>query len=1598
MARQKSKLCPGCNTLFKGKDSAKTCSARCRKRIERAKKALTREAHLLAQSAESALKSSSQAIHSFESVAFPQLAPPLATETADNYSSDTVQDEPPTDWGDLNWSAADTMPGWATPATPVPDPTPTTPHPVGHIISPQPPAVPATQSAPLAPPTPGPQPLPASPPAVPQPIMTPPVVQSLETKPTAQHWQQLQNSWQLPATQPPPTQHLGPSVAQTTPLGSVSALSAGQAPPTAIDPSAASPALTSQSIPAAAVDAQTKVALTGQGSGLGPFNFFKHRPILTGLSFVALVALVSGAFALSGLLHQSQPSPTNLSSQGSDTGILSIKDAKLGLNLDTVLAKGKTLTVGQIIAGPGSSILQVTGDVQSTSTLYASGGTSSLNNSGLVINKVTVCTANGCNAAAPTGPPPLTALPVTTTLQGNIFNGSSQLVQLTASGALPALNGAALTAVDAATLQGNNAAFYQSATNITTGILADARLSTNVALLAGSGPQTFTGNNKFSGSFLSQDSTNSTTAFMVQNAAGTSNVLVADTISSRIGIGNATPAYTLDVAGDINSSTGVRVGGALLCSPGGCTAAGGSNSYIQNSTALQTANFNIQSAATNSVTGTIRAALSQTADLLQLKNQAAVNILTISPTGNTLFQPSTNSISAFSVQNAAGTSLLISGDTLNARVAIATAIPPNYTLDVGGDINSATGLRVAGNLVCSTTCTPGGGSGNYIQNGTAVQTANFAIQSDLNSHIVAYIRGASGQSADLLDIVGKGAADVNLPIATFGSSGKVLLQNAVDSTTAFQVQNAGGNNYIAVDTSGANLNLGNGGIASTIQIGNTTGAVAQTINIGNNATALSSTALVLGNVISGSTFTTEAGTGTTALFNGATAHTIQLGTGGAVQTITIGSTNSTSPLTLQSGIAAINLKPAGGSTNIGVLVKNVADSTNSFQIQNAAGTSNLFIADTTDSRIGIGTAAPGTALEIGSGGSLKLSGGTTSGQGNIQLGAAASGSWDTNLIYLNSTAGTGGYMFGSTPAFAAANGPYFAGRGNTYSAVANQRGLIGISAGNVTTPTANEGSVTLRTGADAARLIADPTGNVYIGGSITSWSSPSGATLSALSNGNVGISTTTIGTNNRLLVNAYSTVDNLATAQVNTNAATNKGLVVQGFASQSADLLQLQNSSGTVLDNFTSTGALGIGGPAANGVLTIGANTTTAAGGIYFGTDTNLYRSAAGVLKTDGNLTATDTIAVQGPLSTSARLQANSGGNLGTYLTTNLDVNNNNARDSTLQAGWQLDLNAGTADQLRVLRVAAGAAQNTAPSTLVTIANTGKITASGGFNGSCLSSGSFSGSAGSACNMDIAEIYHASEPVGPGDVLVVDQAHDVTVKKAAGPYDTELVGVVSSTPGLVLGLNNGEVQLGGESSTYAQTAPSDLPAVTLTGRVPVHVTNENGAIAPGDYLTSSSTPGYAMKATQAGMVIGKALATFDGTSGTVLVLVGTQYYNPQPNLQGGNDVLTSLMVSGQITTLNLTVSGDATIQGNLTLAGHIIGNSDTSGVLQVSAGSTQATYNFVKAYTQMPNVVATPENDPGGLRYWITKTSASFILNLSGPAATDLKFDYMVQQ
>lgn len=102
------------------------------------------------------------------------------------------------------------------------------------------------------------------------------------------------------------------------------------------------------------------------------------------------------------------------------------------------------------------------------------------------------------------------------------------------------------------------------------------------------------------GQALFQNNSDSTTAFQVQNAAGSQTVLDVDTVNGRIGIGKTTPGFKLDIAGgDINLANGhsLRFGGIQGISAN----ADGSVTSVTNFTgggtvAALAANFKIQDA------------------------------------------------------------------------------------------------------------------------------------------------------------------------------------------------------------------------------------------------------------------------------------------------------------------------------------------------------------------------------------------------------------------------------------------------------------------------------------------------------------------------------------------------------------------------------------------------------------------------------------------------------------------------------------------------------------------------------------------------------------------------------------------------------------------------------------------------------------------------------------------------------------------------------------------------------------------------------------------------------------------------------------------
>ena len=126
---------------------------------------------------------------------------------------------------------------------------------------------------------------------------------------------------------------------------------------------------------------------------------------------------------------------------------------------------------------------------------------------------------------------------------------------------------------------------------------------------------------------------------------------------------------------------------------------------------------------------------------------------------------------------------------------------------------------------------------------------------------------------------------------------------------------------------------------------------------------------------------------------------------------------------------------------------------------------------TGNGNVGIGTTTPTQKLDVV--GDIGVS------NGLIMTGVPTSQS-DVNYIRGLNSSTTVGFLAG-TGVLNAVDGPFFAARGNTYSAISNQRGMVFIAAGAVNIPTGLEGSLRFTTGSNADRMIVDRTGNVGIG-------------------------------------------------------------------------------------------------------------------------------------------------------------------------------------------------------------------------------------------------------------------------------------------------------------------------------------------------------------------------------------------------------------------------------------------------------------------------------------------------------------------------------------
>ncbi len=216
---------------------------------------------------------------------------------------------------------------------------------------------------------------------------------------------------------------------------------------------------------------------------------------------------------------------------------------------------------------------------------------------------------------------------------------------------------------------------------------------------------------------------------------------------------------------------------------------------------------------------------------------------------------------------------------------------------------------------------------------------------------------------------------------------------------------------------------------------------------------------------------------------------------------------------------------------------------------------------------------------------------------------------------------------------------------------------------------------------------------------------------------------------------------------------------------------------------------------------------------------------------------------------------------------------------------------------------------------------------------------------------DLAELYGSEGDLVPGDVVIFDgpgflledknqkSISKAYLTKSNQAYDKQVMGVVSTNP-------SGELL--GEGIFDESENPVPL---ALVGRVPVNVSNKNGAIHTGDYLTSSDIPGYAMKATKPGPTIGIALEDFNEPRGQILLFIKDSGYPSEGN--------------------------------------------NSQGQLTIEKEQQEIRISLDQDLTEKSVVSVTPLDNPGCF-FWIEKGKNFFTLKLSQKASQNIRFDWLV--
>ncbi len=931
-------------------------------------------------------------------------------------------------------------------------------------------------------------------------------------------------------------------------------------------------------------------------------------------------------------------------------------------------------------------------------------------------------------------------------------------------------------------------------------------------------------------------------------------------------------------------------------------------------------------------TGVNRANLYQSAaDTLKTDDSLVVgNGLTVSGTTSLQGHSFFNSGAADQVAKYSGTAGFIFGSASDTNLyrSAADTLKTDDSLIVGTIGTGGTNLLCYDGTNKLATCSGAPGAGSYINNSTSLQTAaNFNIQSAAAGSVGGIIRGATSQTADLLqlqnsggtnllrvdsggNIIGTGYLRLNttsassiggstifdggLALSVNGYNAGASVMNIVGATSQsgdlLRFLNSGGTTLLGV-TSGGNLNLA----ATSATGGQITQAGSRLIHTSGGTTNFFA-GINAGNLTT--TGLTNTGIGNNALLAVTTAQNNTALGNGALQNNSTGFANTAvgiQALTLNNGdyntavgrVALAANTSGGGNTALGVnaMLGNTTGSNNisvggSTGAGNTTGSNNIFI--------GV-NANIGTATQI---------------QNATAIGTSATVS-NSNALSLGCVGGTTGCSTNSV---------------NVGIGVADVQSRLQVQSDRIT----GTGTIT--------------TVGTAVTGSGTSFTTQAkvGDTIIAAAQAR---RITAIGSNTSLTIeSAFSSDLSVATNFIFTTPVqtiSSSGAALFRNSVDSTTAFQIQNAAAqTLLVADTTNQRLSIGPAAvpATSVLTVGTNTTAASGGLTFGSDTNLYRSAADTLKTDDAFSAA-AITSTGSITANNQLSVANGAGISRYLQITGTVGSNTellVTGASAKSVPSVIFKAGVGQTTDLLQL-----QNNAGTILTAFQADGKLV--------------FGPSGAQDTNL-----YRSA-----ADTLKTDDSLIVGTIGAGGTnllcYDgTNKLTTCSGAPGAGSYINNG---------TALQTANFNIQSVAA-GNI--------GGIIRG---AASQTADLFQLQDSTGAVLSK----FDSAGGLTTTSLNVS----------GTSTLASLSVTGLTTTGSLSVTGTATFNGDIAFSANTRGKDEAITLAAntlVISGKTYPDASY--------SVLCTPNYDT--TCFVTNKTATGFTLNFGAAAPASSTVDWIV--